>query len=97
MIFIKLIFGIIIGRCTFELRLSFLMEIFQQNQTVLSENICCGVVGGRLDFPRSASFAAVKIVLWLEEEFSIAFKLVFFVDILINIIRNKTSMLQPSP
>ncbi|XP_045766028.1 uncharacterized protein LOC123867806 isoform X1 [Maniola jurtina] len=50
------------------------LEYYQTNQTVLSENICCGVVGGRLDFPRSASFAAVKIVLWLEEEFSIAFQ-----------------------
>ncbi|VVD04678.1 unnamed protein product [Leptidea sinapis] len=50
------------------------LEYYQINQTVLSEKICCGVVGGRLDFPRSASFAAVKIVLWLEEEFSIAFK-----------------------
>ncbi|XP_052740770.1 uncharacterized protein LOC112050628 [Bicyclus anynana] len=50
------------------------LEYYQKNQTVLSENVCCGVVGGRLDFPRSASFAAVKIVLWLEEEFSIAFK-----------------------
>ncbi|CAH2237941.1 jg4635 [Pararge aegeria aegeria] len=50
------------------------LEYYQNNQTVLSENVCCGVVGGRLDFPRSASFAAVKIVLWLEEEFSIAFK-----------------------
>ncbi|CAH2105831.1 unnamed protein product [Euphydryas editha] len=49
-------------------------EYYQTNQTVLSENICRAVVGGRLDFPRSASFAAVKIVLWLEEEFSIAFE-----------------------
>ncbi|CAH0725268.1 unnamed protein product, partial [Brenthis ino] len=50
------------------------LEYYQKNQTVLSEKICRGVVGGRLDFPRSASFAAVKIVLWLEEEFSIAFQ-----------------------
>ncbi|XP_047510368.1 uncharacterized protein LOC125053179 isoform X2 [Pieris napi] len=50
------------------------LEYYQNNQTVLSEKICSGVVGGRLDFPRSASFAAVKIVLWLEEEFSVAFK-----------------------
>ncbi|XP_038223073.1 uncharacterized protein LOC119840506 [Zerene cesonia] len=50
------------------------LEYYQNNQTVLSEKVCSGVVGGRLDFPRSASFAAVKIVLWLEEEFSIAFK-----------------------
>ncbi|CAH0703020.1 unnamed protein product [Spodoptera exigua] len=50
------------------------LEYYQKNQTVLSETICKGVVGGRLDFPRNASFASVKIVLWLEEEFSIAFK-----------------------
>ncbi|KAL4706908.1 hypothetical protein ACJJTC_012367 [Scirpophaga incertulas] len=50
------------------------LEYYQTNQTVLSETICPGVVGGRLDFPRNASFAAVKIVLWLEEEFAIAFK-----------------------
>ncbi|XP_063824615.1 uncharacterized protein KIAA0825 [Ostrinia nubilalis] len=50
------------------------LEYYQANQTVLSETICPGVVGGRLDFPRNASFAAVKIVLWLEEEFSVAFK-----------------------
>ncbi|XP_062525976.1 uncharacterized protein LOC134199323 [Bombyx mori] len=50
------------------------LEYYQKNQTVLSETICRSVVGGRLDFPRNASFAAVKIVLWLEEEFSIAFK-----------------------
>ncbi|KOB74951.1 Uncharacterized protein OBRU01_08305 [Operophtera brumata] len=49
------------------------LEYYQKNQTVLSETICRGVVGGRLDFPRNASFASVKIVLWLEEEFSIAF------------------------
>ncbi|XP_052756054.1 uncharacterized protein LOC113517891 [Galleria mellonella] len=50
------------------------LEYYQKNQTVLSETVCPGVVGGRLDFPRNASFAAVKIVLWLEEEFSIAFQ-----------------------
>lgn len=50
------------------------LEYYQKNQTVLSETICKGVVGGRLDFPRNASFASVKIVLWLEEEFFIAFK-----------------------
>ncbi|CAH0763559.1 unnamed protein product [Diatraea saccharalis] len=50
------------------------LEYYQANQTVLSETICPSVVGGRLDFPRNASFASVKIVLWLEEEFTIAFK-----------------------
>ncbi|XP_013172139.1 PREDICTED: uncharacterized protein LOC106121150 isoform X3 [Papilio xuthus] len=48
-------------------------QYYQEKQTVLSEKICQGVVGGRLDFPRNVSFAAVKIVLWLEEEFQIAF------------------------
>lgn len=38
----------------------------QQHQTVLQEMICSGVVGGTLDFPRSASFASVKIVQWYE-------------------------------
>ncbi|XP_060801824.1 uncharacterized protein LOC106130373 isoform X2 [Amyelois transitella] len=50
------------------------LEYYQKNQTVLSETICPGVVGGRLDFPRNASFAAVKIVIWLEDEFTIAFQ-----------------------
>ncbi|XP_063360569.1 uncharacterized protein LOC134649661 [Cydia amplana] len=50
------------------------IEYYEKNHTVLSESVCKGVVGGRLDFPRNASFASVKIVLWLEEEFSIAFK-----------------------
>lgn len=36
----------------------------QQHQTVLQEIICPGVVGGSLDFPRSASFASVKLVEW---------------------------------
>lgn len=30
-------------------------------------------MGGRLDFPRYASFASVKIVLWLEDEFFAAY------------------------
>lgn len=38
--------------------------MLQQHQTVLQEMICPGVVGGTLDFPRSASFASVKIVQW---------------------------------
>lgn len=40
------------------------MQYYQQHQTVLQETICAGIVGGKLDFPRYASFAAVKIVLW---------------------------------
>ncbi|GBP66070.1 hypothetical protein EVAR_37532_1 [Eumeta japonica] len=50
------------------------LEYYQANQTVLSETVCKGVVGGRLDFPRTASFASMKMVFWLEEEFSIAFR-----------------------
>lgn len=41
---------------------------------MLSETICPGVVGGRLDFPRSASFASVKIVTWWEEEYIAAYR-----------------------
>lgn len=32
------------------------------------------MVGGHLDFPRYASFAAVKLVLWWEEEFIAAYR-----------------------
>jgi hypothetical protein len=35
---------------------------YQAHQTVLQENLCPGVVGGLLDFPHYASFAAVKLV-----------------------------------
>lgn len=40
------------------------MQYYQKHQTVLQETICPGIVGGKLDFPRYASFAAVKIVHW---------------------------------
>ncbi|XP_017769023.1 PREDICTED: uncharacterized protein KIAA0825 [Nicrophorus vespilloides] len=50
------------------------MEYYNKKQTVLQEIICPGIVGGRLDFPRSASFAAVKLVLWWEEEFLAAYR-----------------------
>jgi hypothetical protein len=35
---------------------------YQAHQTVLQENLCPGIVGGLLDFPHYASFAAVKLV-----------------------------------
>ncbi|KAJ8922033.1 hypothetical protein NQ315_008673 [Exocentrus adspersus] len=50
------------------------MEYYKDKQAVLQETICPGVIGGRLDFPRSASFAATKLVLWWEEEYVAAFK-----------------------
>lgn len=50
------------------------MEYYQQNQVVLQETICPGVVGGKLDFPRYASFASVKLVLWFEDEYFAAYK-----------------------
>lgn len=40
----------------------------------MQEVICPGVVGGRLDFPRSASFAAMKLVLWWEDEYVAAYR-----------------------
>lgn len=43
-------------------------------QTVLREPVCVRVSGGKLDFPRHASFAAIKIVTWWEAEFTVAFK-----------------------
>ncbi|XP_018570086.1 uncharacterized protein LOC108910070 [Anoplophora glabripennis] len=50
------------------------MEYYKDKQAVLQETICPGVIGGRLDFPRSASFAAMKLVLWWEEEYVAAYK-----------------------
>lgn len=47
---------------------------FQDKQKVLQENICTGIVGGHLDFPRYASFAAVKLVVWWEDEFIAAYR-----------------------
>lgn len=47
---------------------------FQSKQKILQETICPAVVGGHLDFPRYASFAAVKLVLWWEEEFVAAYR-----------------------
>ncbi|XP_053688770.1 uncharacterized protein LOC128737999 [Sabethes cyaneus] len=50
------------------------LQYYEANQKVLQENICPGVVGGKLDFPRSASFASVKIVVWLEDEYFAAYR-----------------------
>ncbi|XP_058464098.1 uncharacterized protein LOC131438241 [Malaya genurostris] len=50
------------------------LQYYGANQKVLQENICPGVVGGKLDFPRSASFASVKIVVWLEDEYYAAYR-----------------------
>lgn len=43
-------------------------------QTVLREPLCVRVSGGKLDFPRHASFAAIKIVTWWEAEFIVTFR-----------------------
>nr|XP_003699217.2 PREDICTED: uncharacterized protein LOC100879507 [Megachile rotundata] len=50
------------------------MQYYQEMQTVLKESLCTRVHGGKLDFPRHASFAAVKIVTWWEADFQAAFK-----------------------
>ncbi|XP_043499358.1 uncharacterized protein LOC122522360 isoform X4 [Polistes fuscatus] len=50
------------------------MQYYQEMQTVLKEALCVRVSGGKLDFPRHASFAAIKIVMWWEAEFLITFK-----------------------
>ncbi|KAK0070764.1 hypothetical protein PV326_002102, partial [Microctonus aethiopoides] len=50
------------------------MQYYQAMQTVLRESLCGRVSGGKLDFPRHASFAAIKIVKWWEAEFLIAFR-----------------------
>ncbi|XP_011496322.1 PREDICTED: uncharacterized protein LOC105360970 [Ceratosolen solmsi marchali] len=50
------------------------MQYYQDMQTVLREPLCIRVCGGKFDFPRHASFAAIKIVIWWEAEFMAAFK-----------------------
>ncbi|KAJ8673917.1 hypothetical protein QAD02_005179 [Eretmocerus hayati] len=50
------------------------MQYYQNMQTVLREPLCVRVSGGKFDFPRHASFAAIKIVTWWEAEFTLAFK-----------------------
>lgn len=59
---------------TFQLNLKNHNTTHKEHQTVLQETLCPGVVGGKLDFPRYASFAAVKIVLWWEDEYYAAYK-----------------------
>ncbi|XP_031785557.1 uncharacterized protein LOC100116243 isoform X1 [Nasonia vitripennis] len=49
------------------------MQYYQEMQTVLREQVCVRVSGGKFDFPRHASFAAIKIVTWWEAEFMAAF------------------------
>lgn len=48
--------------------------MIQEMQTVLKEPLCSRISGGKLDFPRHASFVAVKIVTWWEADFQAAFK-----------------------
>ncbi|XP_031358418.1 uncharacterized protein LOC116182062 isoform X2 [Photinus pyralis] len=50
------------------------LEYYKNKQSVLQETICPGIVGGRLDFPRFATFASVKLVLWWEDEFFAGFR-----------------------
>ncbi|XP_014469110.1 PREDICTED: uncharacterized protein LOC106741512 [Dinoponera quadriceps] len=50
------------------------MQYYQEMQTVLREPLCIRISGGKLDFPRHASFAAIKIVTWWEADFATAFK-----------------------
>ncbi|XP_037940493.1 uncharacterized protein LOC119673299 [Teleopsis dalmanni] len=50
------------------------LQYYQTHQSVLQEPICPGVVGGKLDFPRFASFAAIKMVLWWEDEYYASYR-----------------------
>ncbi|EDW76750.1 uncharacterized protein Dwil_GK20182 [Drosophila willistoni] len=50
------------------------LEFYQTHQRVLQEPICSGVVGGKLDFPRYASFAAVKLIRWWEDEYFASYR-----------------------
>ncbi|KAK9506517.1 hypothetical protein O3M35_008440 [Rhynocoris fuscipes] len=48
-------------------------DYYQQHQSVLQEAICSGIAGGALDFPHHASFAAVKLVTWWEQQYIAVF------------------------
>uniref|UniRef100_A0A1A9ZA38 Uncharacterized protein n=1 Tax=Glossina pallidipes TaxID=7398 RepID=A0A1A9ZA38_GLOPL len=50
------------------------LQYYQTHQRVLQEPICLGIVGGKLDFPRYASFAAIKIILWWEDEYFASYR-----------------------
>ncbi|XP_017126773.1 uncharacterized protein LOC108145722 isoform X1 [Drosophila elegans] len=50
------------------------LEFYQTHQRVLQEPICSGVVGGKLDFPRYASFAAIKLIRWWEDEYFASYR-----------------------
>ncbi|KAL1505958.1 hypothetical protein ABEB36_005401 [Hypothenemus hampei] len=50
------------------------MEYYKDKQSVLQETVCPGIIGGHLDFPRSASFAAIKLVFWWEDEYEAAYR-----------------------
>ncbi|XP_039278342.1 uncharacterized protein LOC111044238 [Nilaparvata lugens] len=50
-------------------------EYYEQNQSILQENLCSGIVGGVLDFPHHASFASIKMVRWWEEEHYATFRI----------------------
>ncbi|KOX74977.1 hypothetical protein WN51_12661 [Melipona quadrifasciata] len=50
------------------------MQYYQEMQTVLKEPLCSRISGGKLDFPRHASFVAIKIVAWWEADFQAAFE-----------------------
>ncbi|TMW44064.1 hypothetical protein DOY81_010852 [Sarcophaga bullata] len=50
------------------------LQYYQTHQRVLQERLCPGVVGGKLDFPRYASFAAIKMILWWEDEYFASYR-----------------------
>ncbi|XP_026295976.1 uncharacterized protein KIAA0825 homolog isoform X3 [Apis mellifera] len=69
------------------------MQYYQEMQTVLKEPVCSRVSGGKLDFPRHASFAAVKIIMWWEADFQAAFERH---SGLTNLMENETSAIVES-
>lgn len=61
---------------------------------MLQETICPGIIGGKLDFPRSASFAAVKLAVWWEEEYVAAYRKPSGWSFVISVISAKIHLLQ---
>lgn len=47
---------------------------YTEHQKVLQENVCRTVIGGFLDFPKTTTFVASKLVTWWEESYYLLFR-----------------------
>lgn len=47
---------------------------YSEHQKVIQEKVCRTVVGGFLDFPKTTTFVASKVVTWWEESYYLLFR-----------------------